>query len=311
MTTTHAAPTRRLPAPNSVGAWVLAARPATLPVAVAPVVVGAAIASGSPTFRPLAVCAALAGALLIQIGTNFANDAFDHLKGADDERRIGPPRAVSTGLLSPRAVFLGMFASFVLATFFGLYLTAVAGKIIALTGLVCIASGIAYTGGPFPLGYNGLGDAFVFAFFGEVAVVGTTYVASGDVSLLGLLAAIPVGALATCVLVVNNVRDYEGDVRAGKRTLVARFGRGFGVAEYLALLLLSAAAIIAIAVLRLASPLCLLGLAPLVFGLKLWGIVRERRDGQSLNKCLANTAKLMLAVSMLLALGIWVGRVVG
>ncbi len=300
-----------LPAPRSLGAWVLATRPKTLPVAVAPVLVGAAAAWGSASFRPLAIVAALVGALLIQIGTNLANDVFDHDKGADDERRIGPPRAVATGLLSARSVRVGMVVCFLLAIGVGLYLTAVGGAPILAIGIASILSGIAYTGGPYPLGYNGLGDVFVFVFFGLVAVTGTAFVASGEIPASAWLVSVPVGALATCVLVVNNVRDHEGDVRAKKRTLVVRLGRAFGVAEYGALLALSALAIIAAVALRLVTPLALVSLAPLAFGLRLYRTVRDSRDGPTLNACLADTAKLMLAVSFTLAASMFAGAALG
>ncbi|NUP04620.1 MAG: 1,4-dihydroxy-2-naphthoate polyprenyltransferase [Polyangiaceae bacterium] len=297
-----------LPAPGSVGAWVLAARPATLPVAVAPVAVGSSIASASGSFNAAAGLAALGGALLIQIGTNLANDVFDAKKGADDERRIGPPRAVSQGLLSARAVWIGMIVSFILAMLTGIYLIAVGGMPILAIGILSIASGIAYTGGPYPLGYNGLGDVFVFVFFGGVAVVGTTFVTAGVIAPAAWIASVPVGALATCVLVVNNVRDHEGDVRAKKRTLVVRFGRRFGVMEYLVLVVASAAAIIALPALGWTPPLALVALLPLPFGFKLWTTLRDHTDGPTLNRCLASTAKLMLAVSVLLALGIGAGQ---
>ncbi|MFO0555254.1 MAG: 1,4-dihydroxy-2-naphthoate polyprenyltransferase [Polyangiaceae bacterium] len=296
-------------APGSPRAWVLAARPATLPVAVAPVAVGAAVAHAAhpESFRVGALLAALFGALLIQIGTNFANDVFDHEKGADDERRIGPPRAVASGLLSPRAVRAGMAAAFALAAAAGVYLTALAGWPIVAIGLASIASGIAYTGGPFPLGYNGLGDLFVFVFFGVVAVTGTAYVTAGYIPPLAWLASVPVGALATAVLVVNNVRDADNDVRAGKRTLVVRLGRAFGVFEYAALVAASALAVVLMVALGLAPALALIALVPMPAGVVLARRVATRRDGAALNACLANTAKLMLATSLGLALGIAAG----
>lgn len=300
-----------LPAPRSIGAWVLATRPATLPVAVAPVAVGASIAATTGEFRPLAALAALTGALLIQIGTNLANDVFDHDKGADDERRIGPPRAVAKGLLSARSVRIGMIVSFVLAAMVGMYLVGIGGAPILAIGILSILSGIAYTGGPYPLGYNGLGDIFVFVFFGGVAVVGTSYVTAGVVPLSSWIASIPVGALATCVLVVNNVRDHEGDVRAKKRTLVVRFGRRFGVTEYALLLASAVAAVLALVVLRLTSPVALVALAPMPWGVRLWSTLRTSHDGPTLNRCLASTAKLMLAVSLLLAIGIGAGHAIG
>lgn len=300
--------TKSLPAPGSVGAWVLAARPRTLPVAVAPVLVGGAVAHASSTLRALPLIAAMAGALLIQIGTNFANDVFDFEKGADDEARIGPARAVQSGLLAPRAVRRGMIAAFALATLVGAYLAFVGGAPIVVIGVLSIASGIAYTGGPYPLGYNGLGDVFVFAFFGVAAVTGSALVAGGSAPPLAFVASLPVGALATAVLVVNNVRDRETDVRAGKRTLVARFGRRFGLVEYALLLVVAFATPAALAASRMTSPWVLLTLATIPRALRLFAEIARKTDGPSLNECLAGTAKLMLAHSLFLSLGIALAR---
>ncbi len=307
MTASTSPALRALPAPRSFGAWVLAARPATLAVAVATVLVGgaAAVAGGGARLVPLV--AALFGAIAIQIGTNFANDVFDHEKGADNADRIGPTRAVNAGLLTPRDVRIGMVLAFGLATAIGAYLIALSGWAILAIGVVSIASGIAYTGGPYPLGYNGLGDVFVFVFFGIIGVSGTAFVAHGWVPPAAWLSGIVVGALATNVLVVNNVRDHVGDVKAGKRTLVVRFGRAFGVAEYLAMLLLSAISVVLLAALGLASPLVLVTLLPLAIGLRLFATLRKRSDGPTLNATLVNTAKLMLGVTLVLAAGLALG----
>ncbi len=222
-------------APSRARIWWMACRPATLTAALVPVLVGAAVswrAVGPGAMRWPALAAALFGAMMIQIGTNLANDVFDHEKGADTAERLGPTRVTQAGLLTPAEVRRGMVVAFGLATLAGVYLVAVGGLPIVVVGLASIASGVAYTGGPYPLGYNGLGDVFVFVFFGLVAVSGTAWVTTGTVPLLSVLAAVPVGAIATAVLVVNNVRDRETDVRAGKRTLVVRLGRRFGTVEY-------------------------------------------------------------------------------
>jgi len=286
-----------------MGAWLLAARPQTLPVAVAPVAVGTAVASTLGPVRWGAVAAALIGALAIQIGTNFANDVFDHEKGADTAERLGPTRAVQSGLLSAPAVKIGMIVAFVAAFLAGVYLTTVAGAPIVVIGVASILSGIAYTGGPYPLGYHGLGDLFVLAFFGFVAVAGTSLVAAGSVPPLAWLAAVPVGALATAVLVVNNARDHQTDVRAGKRTLVVRFGRRFANLEYGALV---AAAYLAPAVMALTGLARPGVLAPwLTLPWAVWLCVRvTRAEGRALNPLLPATARLLLGVSALLAIGI-------
>jgi 1,4-dihydroxy-2-naphthoate octaprenyltransferase len=259
------------------------------------------------TLHVPAAIAALLGALFLQIGTNFANDLFDAKKGADDEHRIGPQRAVQSGLISARAMAIGTAVAFAAAALAGLYLVWHAGLAIVVIGVASVLSGIAYTGGPYPLGYNGLGDVFVFVFFGLVAVVGTTFVTADLVSPAGLLAGAVAGALATAVLVVNNVRDAEGDRRVGKRTLVARFGRRFGEREYLGLVLAAASAIVALPALGLAPWHVLIALVPIPLGLRLWRTLVVSRDGPTLNDALASTAKLMLATSLLLAAGFVAG----
>src|SRR5882724_6200886 len=225
--------------PGSLGAWVLASRPKTLSAAAVPVLVGTACAAGRGSLRWGPALAALLGALLLQIGANFANDVFDYEKGADTAARLGPTRAVQAGLLSARSMRLGMGLVFTLALGLGLYLTSVAGYVILVIGCASIASAIAYTGGPYPLGYHGLGDVFVFLFFGLVAVCGTVFVELGRVPGLALFCALPVGALATAILVVNNLRDRETDLGAGKRTLAVRFGRTFAIAQYRSLIAIS------------------------------------------------------------------------
>ena len=250
-----------------------------------------------------AAAAALLGALAIQIGTNFANDVFDYEKGADTAERLGPTRAVQSGLLTASAVRAGMWLCFALACVAGVYLVKVGGPVIVAIGIASILSGIAYTGGPYPLGYNGLGDLFVFVFFGVVAVAGTTWVASGSVPPVAWLAALPVGALATAVLVVNNARDFVTDARAGKRTLVVRFGRRFANFEYVLLVLLAAAAPLAMLALGLAGPSVLVALVPLPWGVALARKVASK-EGRELNPLLPATAKLLFAVSACLALGL-------
>ncbi len=273
--------------------WLLASRPATLTAAVVPVMVGTAVAFAEGALRLDTALAALIGAMLIQIGTNFANDVFDAEKGADTEKRMGPKRAVAAGLITPSAMRAAMIATFALATLSGLYLVWTSGWIIVLIGVFSIASGIAYTGGPYPLGYNGLGDVFVMIFFGFVAVVGTTFVQTNNAPMLAWVASIPVGAIATAVLVVNNVRDRETDVVAKKNTLIVRFGKAFGVWEYRALLLAAFGTALLLALLTgRPSLLACFVLAPWALGLEKQ--VRTQ-EGPSLNATLASTAKLLLA----------------
>jgi 1,4-dihydroxy-2-naphthoate octaprenyltransferase len=290
--------------PSSLRAWVLAARPATLTVAMVPVVVGSAVAQRLGGLRLGPALAALLGAIWIQIGTNLANDVFDFEKGADTGARLGPLRVTQAGLLTPKQVRRGMVVSFALATLCGIYLTLVAGPIVVAIGLLSIASGIAYTGGPYPLGYHGLGDLFVFLFFGLVAVCGTVFVEVGRLSGLAVAAALPVGAIATAVLVVNNVRDFPTDSQVGKRTLVVRFGRGFGVGEYLLLLALAYLVPVGLLLGGVGSGWLLLPLGTLPLALPLGRAVVGSRDAALLNRTLAGTARLLLLFGLLFAVGI-------
>ncbi len=206
--------------------WFGALRPRTLPAAVAPVLVGSALAWHDGTFVPAAAALCLGFSLLVQVGTNFANDYYDFLRGADTAARVGPRRAVAAGLIRPPAMFRAMVGVFVAAFAVGLGLVAYGGPWLIAIGIASILCGVAYTGGPYPLAYHGLGDVFVFLFFGLVAVGGTYFVQAGRVATEAMLAGVPIGLLATNILVVNNYRDVETDAAAGKRTLVVRLGRG-------------------------------------------------------------------------------------
>lgn len=288
--------------PDPLHTWIAAARLRTLPAAVVPVAVGTACAAASGGVALGPALAALGGALAIQIGTNFANDVFDAERGADGPDRIGPVRAVAAGLITPGAMRRAMIAAFGVATVLGIYLVAVAGWPVVAIGVASIVSGIAYTGGPWPLGYHGLGDVFVLVFFGFVAVCGTAFVQLGRVPDLAVAAAVPIGALATAILVVNNIRDRATDERAGKRTLAVRLGRRGGLIEYAALVALAYTVPVVLAAGgRLAVALPLLS-APL-------GVARVRAliaaaDGPAFNRCLAATAQLLLLFGGLFAAGL-------
>ena len=203
----------------------MAARVRTLPASVAPVLVGTALALGAGHFDALAFAAALLGAMLIQVGTNLSNDYSDARRGADTEDRLGPVRVTAGGLLPPSQVLLATYATFGLAVGCGAYLVAVAGPELLAVGAASILAGVLYTGGPRPYGYEGLGELFVFLFFGVVAVVGSYFVQVQELPWQAFVCAVPVGLLASAILVVNNVRDLETDRRAGKRTLAVRLGR--------------------------------------------------------------------------------------
>ena len=281
--------------------WLQAMRLRTLPAAVVPVAVGTACAAAISSVAWPAALAALAGALAIQIGTNFANDVFDAEKGADGPDRIGPTRAVSAGLITAGAMKRAMVLSFVIAAAFGLYLVSIAGWPVIAIGVASILSGIAYTGGP-ALGYRGLGDLFVLAFFGFVAVCGTVYVQLFEVPCLAIAASVPVGALATAILVVNNLRDRHTDVRAGKRTLAVRFGRGAALVEYAVLLVAAYAVPLGLALTgRPWVALALISAPVAVFRLRQ---LAAAVTGPEFNRSLAATAQLLMLHGALFATGL-------
>jgi 1,4-dihydroxy-2-naphthoate polyprenyltransferase len=288
-----------LPPPRSARAWLLAARPATLPAAVGPVAVGTACAHAAGGIQLGPALAAAAGALLLQIASNFANDVFDFEKGADRAGRLGPPRAVQTGLISARAMRIGLALTLLAALATGVYLVAVAGWPIVLLGLAAMACAVAYTGGPYPLGYHGFGDALVLLFFGFAAVCGTAYVQLDHLPALAVWAALPVGALATAILVVNNLRDRAGDAAAGKRTLAVRLGERGARAEYAALIA-TAAAVPVVTALGYRQPWLLAPLVTLPWMVRLVRAV-WRRHGSALNPLLPATARLLLAYSLVWA----------
>jgi 1,4-dihydroxy-2-naphthoate octaprenyltransferase len=279
-------------------------RPRTLPVSVGPVLVGTAVAFSAGSLRLGPAIAAAAGALLLQIGSNFANDVFDFEKGADTETRIGPPRAAQMGFLSASALKRGMLVVFLLASLCGVYLAWVAGPVILLVGTISIVAAIAYTGGPWPLRYHGLGDIAVFVFFGCVAVVGTTFVQTSTIHPLAIAAAVPVGALATAILVVNNLRDVDADRMVGKRTLAVRIGRRGARLEWAALVAAAYLTTIVAMIAMKQSAWVLLPWLSAPGALALWRVIRSTEDGSALNEALAGTARLGFLFSLLFAVGI-------
>lgn len=289
--------------PGSARAYLLASRPQTLPAAFVPVSVGAAVAFREGAVRWLPVLAALLAALLIQVGTNLANDLFDFKKGADDENRLGPKRAAQQGWLTEAQLVRAIVVVFATAVLLGLTIVWAAGPVILAIGIASILAGIGYTGGPFPLAYNGLGDVFVIVFFGFVAVTGTTFVANGTFSVVALLVGAAIGSLANCILVVNNLRDREGDARVGKKTLLVRFGRRFGEIEYLVLLAVAYSIPVALYVSGLLGVGAFLPLGTLVLARRLVKQVRTL-EGEPLNATLASTAKLLVLYGLAFAIGI-------
>jgi len=284
-------------------AWWLAIRPATLTASAAPVLVGTGAAWANGAFAAGPALAALLGASLLQVGANFANDVFDFERGADTADRLGPQRATQQGWISAAQMKRAMWLAFGGATAVGLYLTYVAGWPVLALGLLSIAAAYLYTGGPKPYGYLGLGDLAVFVFFGPGAVAGTYYVQALSVAPLALLAAIPIGALATAILVVNNLRDIETDARAGKHTLAVRIGDGATRAYYLLLLVVAYLMPPWLWLSGLADAWVLLPWLSLPLAIRLAGRMRHER-GLALNGCLVRTARLEVVFGLLFALGL-------
>jgi 1,4-dihydroxy-2-naphthoate octaprenyltransferase len=305
----------------------MAARPRTLPAAIAPVLVGTAVAfdllrgcdeigvirngletgeciPSSVEFHVLAFAAALIGAIFIQIGTNLANDYSDAKRGADTVDRLGPVRVTASGLAAPRRVLYATWAAFAIAALAGIYLAVEVGPEILLIGVASIAAGVLYTGGPKPYGYEGLGELCVFFFFGLVAVNGSYYVQLEEIDALPLLLSIPVGLLSAAILVVNNVRDVDTDRRAGKRTLAVRMGRDRTRTLYTAMVVLSFVLLPVALLLGDGSAWGLLGLLSLPLALRPLRAVRERTDGPALNAALAGTGTLLGAFALLVSVGL-------
>ena len=293
---------------SGVHIWLMAARPRTLPAAVAPVLVGTSLAGYGGIFHALRFAAALLGAIFIQVGTNLSNDYSDARRGADADDRLGPVRVTAGGLVPPRQVLVATYVSFGLAVLAGAYLIAVAGWELLLVGAASILAGVAYTGGPRPYGYEGLGEVFVFLFFGVVAVAGSYFVQVKHLDWEAFALAAPVGLLAAAILVVNNVRDIDSDRRAGKRTLAVRLGRERTRRLYAAIVYL---AFVLAPVTWIFGPLTAWLLLPWFTVVLATGVVRvvaNHADGPSLNQALAQTGMLQLAFCMLLSAGLLLSR---
>mgnify|MGYP001034158726 CR=1 FL=1 len=285
--------------------WIVAARMPTLVAAVSPVLVGTAAGAREGGFRPVPFLAALVAALLIQVGTNYANDLFDFLKGADTPERTGPLRVTARGLVTPAQMRWAVALAFGSAVLVGLYLVWVGGWPILLVGLFSIACGLLYTAGPWPLAYLGLGDLFVFVFFGAVAVTGSAYLQAGHLVPLALVASFPVGLLVTNILVVNNLRDIPTDRAAGKRTLAVRLGDRATRLQYVLFLAIAYTVPPLLWLAGLAGPGVLLSWLSLPLAWRLGRTVLAGAAGPSLNPVLKRTGQLLLLYSVLLAGGLW------
>lgn len=280
---------------------MLGARPRTLPAAVAPVLVGTAVAGGSGPVQAWRLAAALVVALALQVGVNYSNDYQDGVRGTDRDR-VGPVRLVATGLASAKAVRRAALGSFAVAGIAGLILAAVVQPWLVALGALCIAAAWTYTGGPHPYGYEGLGEVFVFIFFGVVAVTGSAYVQQDHLSALALAASVPVGLLATALLVVNNLRDRVGDEAAGKRTLAVRLGDRPTRFLYLGLLAGALAWPVGLAVV---TPWTLLALIAIPLATRPVRRVLRGAIGGDLVAVLGETSRLQLAFAVGLSAGLW------
>ena len=294
--------------PSSLRIWLMAARVRTLPAAIGPVLVGTALAGYLHVFHPLRFAAALVGAIFIQVGTNLSNDYSDARRGADAEDRLGPVRITAGGLVPPRQVLLATYLSFGVAVGAGAYLVTVAGWQLLLVGAASILAGVLYTGGPRPYGYEGLGEVFVFLFFGIVAVAGSFFVQVKHLDWEAFALAVPVGLVAAGILVVNNIRDIESDRRARKRTLAVRLGRA---RTRILLATMIYAAYVLVCVTWAFGPLRAWVMLPwltLPVGARVVRDVRNRVDGPGLNHALAQTGMLQLAFCTLLSAGLLLSR---
>jgi len=296
------APSRARPLPRGWRAWLLAARPATLTASVTPVLVGTG-AAWQEGLHPGIFLATLAAALLVQVGTNLANDVADYERGADAADRLGPPRAVALGLISPAAMRRGALAAFALAAPVGLYLAWEGGWPVLLMGALALLAGFTYTGGPWPYGYRALGDAVCFLAFGVMAVAGTYYLQAGRLDAIAVLASLPVACTVTAILAVNNLRDLATDRRAGKVTLAVLLGDPW-TRRYYAALLLAAYALCALPAAAGGGPWALLPWLSLPLAARLALTVLGGASGRELNWVLVATARLHLLLGVLLALGL-------
>lgn len=289
---------------SNLGAWIMASRPRTLPAALAPVVVGSAMALADKSFVWLPAVAALLVALLLQVGVNLANDYFDYLKGIDTQDRLGPPRVTQSGLIPPKQVRSAMILTIFLSAIPGTYLLVRGGWPVIIIGIACVVAILAYSGGPYPLASHGLGDLFVFIFFGLVAVCGTYYVQVLHLTPIVWLLGVIEGLLITAILVVNNLRDIQTDRQTGKRTLAVTIGdRGCRI-EYVALLAIAYAIPIVLWLSGRMSAWVILPLLSLPLAISLMRLIWQSPADPILNQALVKTVRLALFYSLLLAIGL-------
>jgi 1,4-dihydroxy-2-naphthoate octaprenyltransferase len=296
---------------SQIALWIAAFRPKTLPASISPVIVGTAMAILDKGLKPVVALAAMACALLLQVGSNLANDYFDYKKGVDDVDRLGPTRVTQSGLIPAQHVKGGMIVVFILAAMIGLYLIMIGGWPILLIGAASILTACIYSGGPYPLALHGLGEVAVFIFFGLIAVCGTYYLQTFQLTMQVVLASIPVGFLITAILVVNNLRDIDTDKQVGKNTLSVMIGERWTKIEFIALLAGAYVIPVVFFLFKMVPGwLILLPLASLPMALSLINDV-NRKTGRILNLTLAKTAQLSFVFSLLFSVGLIVGEYLG
>ncbi|MHC4221507.1 MAG: 1,4-dihydroxy-2-naphthoate polyprenyltransferase [Planctomycetota bacterium] len=283
--------------------WLSSARPKTLPAAISPVLIGAAMALNNGDIDAVILTITFAAAILIQIGTNFANDYYDFLKGADTQHRTGPTRATQAGLVTPTEMEKASIITFALAIRLGCFLVLKGGLPILIIGISSVLCGVLYTAGPLPIGYVGLGELFVLIFFGPVAVGGTYYLQRADITGAVLIAGLAPGLLASAILTVNNLRDISTDKTAGKKTLIVRFGYNFGVAEYIFCIITACLVPVYLCIFYHCHYLSLLCLLTLVAALPPIKTICSKPTAQQLNKLLAQTGMLLVIFSVLFSVG--------
>jgi 1,4-dihydroxy-2-naphthoate octaprenyltransferase len=288
--------------------WLMAARPRTLPAGIAPVLVGTSLAGFEHVFHPLRFAAALLGSIFIQVGANLSNDYSDARRGADSDDRLGPVRVTAGGLVPPRQVLAATYVSFGIAVLIGIYLIVVAGWLLLAIGAASILAGVLYTGGPRPYGYEGLGEVFVFLFFGVVAVAGSYFVQLKHVSWEAFALSVPVGLIAVAILIVNNVRDIDSDRRAGKQTIAVRIGRERTRSFYAVTLALAFVLTLVTWILGPLHAWVALPWLTLPLAVRLVRTVGSRTDGAALNGALAGTGQLQLLFCVLLSAGLLLSR---
>jgi 1,4-dihydroxy-2-naphthoate octaprenyltransferase len=290
---------------NQIKIWIEAARPKTLWASLAPVIIGTAMAYSDGKWDPLIAILTMLSAMMIQVGTNYANDYYDYFKGADTKERIGPVRATVSGLVKPQTMKIAFFLAFGLSVLFGLYLIDRGGWPILIIGSLSILFGILYTGGPFPLGYKGLGEIFVLVFFGPVAVGGAYYLQTLEINLAVILAGLSPGLISTALLTVNNLRDIHTDEKAGKRTLAVRFGPIFARIEYLLSILIACLMPLILLIIDPAHPYSLAAILVIILAGHPIKTVLFDEISPKLNSALASTGKILLFYSLVFSLG-WI-----